>query len=224
MTISAALAILGGGTAASTGASAAEALAALRRAAAPGAEEKGVAQLAKDPTVKADLSRFRDAISRAKDVPTAIRDPRVAKVLLPALGLPDAVDKPGLAARALTSDLKDPESVANRLSDSRWKDAARSLNLSARGLDALRDPAVQARLESGYLSYRWRTAQDEATPGVADALYLRERAAAGTAPSVYEVLGNASLRRVVTGALGLPDSSRCNRSRRRRARSRRGST
>ncbi len=205
MTAAAALAILGGGVS-TTAASPAAALAAFRRATAPGAQERGVAAMAKDPAVKLEFARFRDAVSRAKDVATALRDPRVARILLPALGLPDAVDKPGLAARALTSDLSKKDSVANLLSDTRWKAAAKTLNLASRGMDALRDPAVQATLEEGYLAYRWRAKADETTPGLSDALYLRDRAATGKAPSVYEILGDAALRRVVTGALGLPDA------------------
>lgn len=205
MSGSIALSLLGGGGSAAT-ADAATAVAALRRASTAGAETKGIASTAKDAAVKLAVTRFKEGISRAKDVETALRDPRVAAVLLPALGLPDATDVPGLTVRALTSDPTNPKSVVAKLSDTRWKSAATTLNLAKRGMDALRDPAVQAKLIDGYTSYQWRLSKDGEASGISDALYFEKRMATGKAPSVYEVLGDAVLRRVVTGALGLPDS------------------
>jgi hypothetical protein len=201
-----ALSILGGGGASYSGGDAASAVVALRRASAAGAEAKGVARLAQDPSVKQALARFVEGISRARDVGTALRDPRVAAVLLPALGLPDAVGMPGIVERALTSDPSDPKSVAARLPDARWKAAAATLNLSARGMDALRDPVVQKKLTDGYVAYQWRVSQNDQAGGVSDALYFQERVATGKPLSVWEVLGDSVLRRVVTGALGLPDA------------------
>lgn len=200
-----ALSILGGGQQfGSSGGNAALAIPAFRRAAAAGAEEKGVAQVAKDPEIKRTLARFRDAVARAPDIETALKDPRVLAVVLPAMGLADAADKPALAQRALISDPADPKSLANRLGDRRWLSAAKTLDLSRRGLDALRDPKVQEVLEKGLARVTWRQGLNNETPGVSDALYFRERA--GSVKTVYDILGDAVLRRVVTKALGLPDS------------------
>jgi hypothetical protein len=207
MSGSIALSLLGGGGGAGQG-DPASALLAFRRAAAQGAEEKGVAQLSKDNSVKQALSRFTEGISRAKTVEDALRDPRVMAVLLPALGLPDAVDTPGLAIRALMSDPNDPNSAASKLAaaDARWKSAAATLNLAKRGMDGLRDSAVQQKLSNGYTSYQWRVSKNDEASGISDALYFQQRAATGKAFTVYEVLGDAVLRRVVTGALGLPQA------------------
>lgn len=206
MSGSIALALLGAGTSSSASVDGATAVLALRRASRADAETKGVGQMAKDSSVKLAIARFTEGVSRAKDVQAALRDPRVLAVLLPALGLPDAVDMPGLAARALASDPADAGSVASRLSDTRWKSAAATLNLAARGMDALRDPAVQNKLASSYTAYQWRLSKDTEAGGISDALYFRNRMATGKALGVYEVLGNSVLRRVVTGALGLPDA------------------
>ncbi len=198
-----ALSMLGGGQAGSPGGGAALAVPAFRRAAAAGAEAKGAAQAAKDPELQRTLARFRDAVSRAPNVETALKDPRVLAVVLPAMGLSDAVDKPALAMRALTSNPSDPKSLANRLGDSRWLEAAKTLDLSRRGLDALRDPKMQKILADGMARVAWREELNDANPGVSDALYFQQRA-----PSVknaYDILGDAVLRRVVTKALGLPD-------------------
>jgi len=202
-----ALSILGGGASGGT-ADPATALLAFRRASAAGAEAKGVSQVAKETAVKLALSRFAEGIDRAKTVEGALRDPRVTEVLLPALGLPDAVSTPGLALRALMSDSADPKSIASRLAatDARWKSAAATLNLATRGLEGLRDAKVQTSLTDAFTAYQWRLSKNEEAAGISDALYFQKRAAGGKPLTAYEVLGDAVLRRVVTGALGLPQT------------------
>ncbi len=180
----------------------ATAIPALRRALAPGAEEKALARLAKDPQINRQLDQFAKAVAKASDLKAALRDPRVLGVLLPALGLPDAVGQAGLALRALTADPKDPEGLLARLPDKRWKAAAEALNLQERGLEALRDPKTQALLAEGLRRLSWQKELDADQPGISDAMLFRERAASVT--SAYDLLGDPVLRRVITGALGLP--------------------
>jgi Protein of unknown function (DUF1217) len=180
----------------------ADAIPALRRALASGAEAKALARLAKDPQLTREMENFAKAAAKATDVKAALRDPRILNVLLPALGLPDAVGQAGLAMRALTSDPKESDGLLARLSDTRWKTAAETLNLHKRGIEALRDPKVQASLADGLRRLAWRNELDAGQEGVGDAMLFRERAS--TAKTAYDVLGDPVLRRVVTTALGLP--------------------
>ena len=183
-------------------ADAASAIPALRRALAPGAEEKALARLAKDPQVSRQLDQFNRAVARATDIKAALRDPRVMNVLLPALGMPDAAGQTGLAMRALLSDPKESNGLLARLPDKRWRSAAATLNLKEKGLDALRDPAVQAKLAEGLRQATWQKGLDAEQPGISDALYFQDRAKG--AKTIYDVLGDPVLRRVVTTALSLP--------------------
>jgi Protein of unknown function (DUF1217) len=183
---------------------AADAIPALRRALASGAETKALARLAKDPLLTREMENFAKAAAKATDVKAALRDPRILNVLLPALGLPDAVGQSGLALRALTEDPKKSDGLLARLSDTRWKTAAATLNLHERGIAALRDPKVQATLADGLRRLAWRNELDSGQEGVGDAMLFRERA--GTAKTAYDVLGDPVLRRVLTTALGLPQA------------------
>lgn len=185
-------------------ADAAGAIPALRRALAPGAESKALARLAKDPQLVREMDAFAKAAAKATDVKAALRDPKILNVLLPALGLPDAVGQPGLALRALTADPKQADGLLSRLPDGRWKAAAATLNLRERGVAALRDPKVQASLADGLRRMAWKDELDAGQPGVGDALLFRDRASAAT--NAYAVLGDPVLRRVVTTALGLPQA------------------
>ena len=178
------------------------ALAAFRRASLPAEETRALARVAKESDLQRTMEQFRKAVVRAPDIKAALRDPRVLSVLGTALGLPDAANQPGLTSRALLSDLGDTKSVANSLPNKAWKEAAASLKLTIGGIAALRDPKVQATLLNGLQRARLREEQDAQTPGLGDALEFVTRAA--NAHNSIDVLGDAVLRRVVTGALGLP--------------------
>jgi hypothetical protein len=186
---------------ASTG-NAATAIPALRRATATGAEAKGIAQERRDPVTLTALAQFRQALERAGSIEQALADPRILKVVMPALGLPDQVGNPGLVRRALLSDPDDPKGLAAQLGAT-WKAAAATLGVHETGLAGLRDPAMVQRLSDAFLKYQYRTGLDEQQAGLSDALYFLE--SARTADDVFDLLGDPVLRRVVTGALGLPD-------------------
>lgn len=181
------------------------AIAALRRALQPGEETKALARIATEPMQKRAMDQFRKAVEKAPDIRTALKDPRVLQVVTTALGIPDGATQPGLAIQALLSDPKDTKSLVNRLSDTRWKAAAEALQLGAKGIDALRDPKVQATLQEGLQRARWQDDLEAKQTGLGDAIVFQDRAAAVDG-NVYAVLGDPILRRVITGALGLPES------------------
>lgn len=195
-------ALFGVSASAAAAGNAATAIPALRRATAEGAEAKGIAQEAKDPVSLSALARFRTALDKAGSIEAALEDPRILKVLLPALGLAGQEGNAGMVRRALLSDPEDAEGLAAALG-STWQVAAATLGVFESGLEGLRDPAMVRRLSDAYLKYEYRSGLDAQQAGLSDALYFLESAAG--AEDVFDVLGNPVLRRVVTGALGLPD-------------------
>jgi hypothetical protein len=181
---------------------AAQAIPALRKAMSDGAEAKGIAREKKDPVTLSALAQFRTALDKADSIETALQDPRILKVLMPALGLPGQEGNAGMVRRALLSDPSDEKGLAAALG-STWKAAAATLGVYKTGLDGLRDPVMVDRLTEAYLKYQYRSGLDDQQAGLSDALYFLE--SAKNATDVYDVLGDPVLRRVVTGALGLPD-------------------
>ena len=173
-----------------------------RRALREGEEARALARIAREPMQQRNLEQFRRGVERAPDIRAALRDPRVLGVVVTALGIPDAAQQPGLALRALLSDPQDPKSAVNQLPDKRWRAAAESLGLAARGLDALKDPQVQKRLAEGLQRAARNAELAGQAPGLGDAVLFQEQAR--DVKGVYDILGNAVLRRVVTKALGLP--------------------
>ncbi|GGJ29848.1 DUF1217 domain-containing protein [Neoroseomonas lacus] len=189
-------------TTASTG-SAAMAIPALQRATADGAEAKGIEREKKDPVSISALAQFRTALDKADTIEKALQDPRILKVLLPALGLAGQEGNGALVRRALLSDPKDTKGLAAQLGTT-WQAAAETLGVHSTGLAGLRDSTLVENLTNGFLKYQYRTGLDDTQAGMSDALYFLE--SAKTATDVYGVLGNTVLRRVVTGALELPDA------------------
>lgn len=165
-------------------------------------EAKDIAATARQPQVQRDVAAFRAGVAKAGTPAALLSDPAVLKVLLTANGLGDQQAYPALARKALMSNLQDPKSLANTLADTRWKAAARTFAFAAQGLAVIRDPKVLNTLASGYAEVTWRKSLDRATPGLSNALDFRARAAAIT--SVDQILGNGTLRTVVTTALGIP--------------------
>ena len=184
-------------------ADAASAVAAFRRVLRPGEEERALSRIATEPQQQRAMEQFRRAVERAPDVRAALRDPRVLQVLTTALGIPEGANQQGLATRIFLSDLKDSRSLANTLGDRRWKSAAETMDLAARGIATLRDPKMQASLADGLRRAQWNRNLEQEQPGLGDAIIFRDRARSVDG-NIFAVLGDPVIRRVVTGALGLP--------------------
>lgn len=108
--------------------------------------------------------------------------------------------------RVLLSDLSDPKSLANVIGDKRWKSAAETLQLATRGASpGCASAAVQTSLADGLRRAQWNENLENEQPGLGDAVLFKDRATA-VDNNIYAVLGDPIIRRVVTGALGLPDT------------------
>jgi len=157
---------------------------------------------AAQPDVKRAIDAFTASVGKAQSVEALLKNPAVMEVLLTANGLGDKVSAPALARKALMSDLNNPGSLANTLSDTRWKAVAKTYDFAGKGLAVIRDPAVMAKLTDAYAEVKWRHSLDQSTPGLSNALTFRAQASG--IGSALQVLGDPVLREVVSTALGLP--------------------
>lgn len=191
------MAIYGGSGTTQTGAAAVQALANAERT-----QTQQVAATAKEPVVQRSIAAFTAAVTSAKDVNSLLSNKAAMDVLLTASGLSDQKDYTALAKAALTSDLNDPDSLVNKLTDTRWKTLAGTYNFAANGLSKLKQPAAISSIAEAYAKTVWEQEEDRNTPGLANALTFKSLAASVT--SVDAILGNMTLRTVVTTTLGIP--------------------
>ena len=165
-------------------------------------EVKDVAKEAKKPEVARDIAALQKGVANAKNIQTALKNPNVMKVLLTANNLSKYIQYPALAQKALLSDPSDPNSLANKLTDTNLRNTTKTFNFAKNGLAALQDPKVVAALANGYAEVMWRRSLDQATPGLSNALTFLSQA--NSIKSVDEILGDPVNRTVVLTALGIP--------------------
>ncbi|MGK7867444.1 DUF1217 domain-containing protein [Falsiroseomonas sp. E2-1-a20] len=75
---------------------------------------------------KQAMERFREAASQHGDVESLMQDRRTLQVVLEAFQLKGEIDKRGILRRILTEDPAAEGSLANRLTDRRWRDLAKA--------------------------------------------------------------------------------------------------
>jgi Protein of unknown function (DUF1217) len=165
-------------------------------------ETKNVQMTAKQPVVQRAVSAFMAGVSSAKTVQQLLANPAVMRVLLTANGLADQIPYTALASKTLQSNVNDPKSLANVLTDKRWKPVVQTYDFAGKGLSVIQNPAVLSTLANAYAEVTWRNSLDATTPGLSNALTFRKEAA--TIASFDQILGDRVMRTVVTTALGIP--------------------
>jgi hypothetical protein len=155
------------------------------------------------PMVQSAVTAFTQAVNAAKSMTQLLANPAFMDVLLTANGMSDQIGYTALATQALTSNLSDSNSLANTLTDTRWKALAGDYDFSSTGLASFKNSTTLASLANLYATVSWENSQDTVTPGISNALAFK--AQASTITSVDQILGNPMMRTVVTTALGIPE-------------------
>ena len=164
------------------------------------------AMVARDPAIARDHSHIREKIAKIATSDDLTADYRLLKTALSAFGLEADLDKKAFIRKVLDSDPKDPKSLANRLSDKRYRAMAEAFGFAAGKTRpaALGEDIVQrhvsAELErrigtvDGNLRLALNASRELATLG---------RSASSDNARWYTILGSLPLRKVFEGALGL---------------------
>jgi len=167
-------------------------------------QKQDIAATAAQPSVQEAISAFTKGVQSATSVNQLLSNSAVMSVLLTANGMSDQIGYTGLAKAALTSNLSEPSSLANTLTDTRWKTAAENYDFATSGLSIIQQSSTIKAISEAYAQTVWEQNQDTANPGVANALAFQQQASSIT--SVDQILGNSTLRTVVTTALGIPET------------------
>ena len=165
-------------------------------------ETKGVAAAAVVPQTKREIAAFRAAVAAAKTPAELLANADARKVLLTANGLGSQADYAGLVSKALLSDTTKTGNLASKLTNTQWLATAKAYDFANKGLSVLQDTAAIDSIANGYAEVKWREGLDQSTPGLSSAIDFRSRASKIT--SALGVLGDSTLREVVTTALGIP--------------------
>lgn len=158
-----------------------------------------------------DTEYFAANISAVETAEDLVSDRRLLSVALGAFGLDDDLDSRFFIQKILEEGTIDPGSLANKMSDSRYQDLAEAFGFDL-GVPNSKLSTFPDEIIEKYRARQFEVAvgdQDETIRFALNAQReLAELAASDDSDSTrwYKIMGNEPLRKVMEGALGLPDS------------------
>jgi Protein of unknown function (DUF1217) len=154
--------------------------------------------------IQSETAYYLANITKVKSVDDLMADSRLYNFALSAYGLNPATEKRDLIQSVLVGGIRDPNSVANKLTNKAYAGLAAAFNFEQYGETATtNNPAQQATVDK-YLRQTLEENAGDTNQGVRLALYFERKAP--TITSWYSVLADTALASVVRTALGLPDS------------------
>ena len=169
-----------------------------------GDQTHAVAKFRSSAQIDREVENFKSQIQNLKSPDDLYKNRRLMNFVLSAYGLDSEINAMGRVKAALNSDLTDLNSVVNRLTDKRFREAASDLLIASSGVDNLKLPTVVSRVVDRYVSAEYEKLLGRQDPAIREARYFAKNI--GKVGSIYELLGNPVLRSVVTDTLGLPTS------------------
>ncbi|WP_431857733.1 DUF1217 domain-containing protein [Azospirillum sp.] len=157
----------------------------------------------KTSNIQKDIDYFKKAVAKAGSVDELFKDYKLLSFLATATNLAGEEQYAGKMRRILTEKVSDSNAVMNRLSDKRYAQAAETLQLAETGVDTLKQSSTQDALIAAYKQAKFETSIGTENIAVRKARYFEKYITSATS-SVYNILGDAILRDVVTSTLGLP--------------------
>lgn len=157
---------------------------------------------------KTETTYVGNAIATATSLDGLLKDTRVVAYIGKAFGVP-SLDAATLR-QVLTSDPLDSKSKANTMGDP-YRQIAAAFDFSVTGT-VTREPVRQAQSRSNiaaatsaYLEHQMESEASDSGEGVRLALYFKRQAP--TITSVYQILADKALLKVVQTALGIPSTT-----------------
>lgn len=164
--------------------------------------------IAAEPQVARDAEHFRQNITQVTKAEDLVADYRMLSVALKAYGLEGDIGNRAFIRKVLESDLSDPKSLANRLSDSRYADLARSFGFAKATPATQTDITLADRISTAHLQAEFELRVGEADNDMRIALHAQRELASiakgegSEAGKWYQILGSPPLAQFVQTAFG----------------------
>ncbi|MGE0055769.1 MAG: DUF1217 domain-containing protein [Hyphomicrobium sp.] len=160
--------------------------------------------VAYDRMVQRETAYYEAKISDIKSIDDFMGDNRIYAYVLHAFGMDDVAPSKALVRKVLGGGVDDNNSLANSLSDSRFRDLTETFNFARYGTATTSFTRTQSGLVDRYMRATLERNAGQINEGVRLALYFQRKAPQIT--SIYQVLGDKALYKVVETALSLPTS------------------
>ncbi|MCQ8185501.1 DUF1217 domain-containing protein [Parvularcula maris] len=150
-----------------------------------------------------EIQYFRENIGNVSSAEELLADERLYRFALTAFDLESQVDSRALVKKVLEEGVADPDSLANKLVDKKFRDFARAFAFAESGDRNVRNPNFAEEVIGKYRRVKLEGDAGEDNIGVRLAAYFDRKAPGLT--SWFSVLGDKALREVIFTALDLPD-------------------
>ncbi|MBX2806936.1 MAG: DUF1217 domain-containing protein [Hyphomicrobiales bacterium] len=165
--------------------------------------ESALDRVSQQPVVSRETEYYKANIANVKSIDDFMNDDRLYQYAMKAHGLEDMTYAKAFMRKALTEGIDDPNSFANSLANSRYKDFVETFNFERYGETAI----VFDRAQQGTVDLYVRQVLEEdagaLNEGARLALYFERKAP--ELETTLEVLADKALSQVVRTALGLPE-------------------
>lgn len=161
-----------------------------------------ITQFGQTAQVMREVEYFKKKAGSIESVDDLMKDRRLMNFALSAFSLESEAQYPGRLKKVLESDLDDNSSLANRLSDNRYREIAGAFDFANSGMSKLQDAAFLEDLSQKYILNEFEKALGNNNPALREATYFLRNI--GNVTSPYDILGDNVLRSVVTFTLNLP--------------------
>jgi hypothetical protein len=157
---------------------------------------------ARQAKVLKDIAYFKEKIAKVETPADIVKDRRLLMFVTSAFGLEGEEKFGGRIRKVLESDLKDPNSFANRTIDPRYKELAAAFKFKEFGTFFLKQNLFVNDIANRYIRNEFEKSLGDKNPALREAEYFLRTI--GGVQDTYQILGDKVLRSIVTTALGLP--------------------
>lgn len=164
--------------------------------------DKSLGMLSLRPEVKRQSDYFLANIRRVKSAEEFLGDDRLYQFAMTAYGLKDMIYAKAFMRKILTEGLENSKSFALQLADTRFREFAEAFNFTRYGATATAFDRAQQGTVDRYVRIQLEADAGQKDEGLRLALYFQRKAP--SVSSVYGLMGDPALYKVVQTALGLP--------------------
>ena len=160
------------------------------------------AMTAADPSVKTASAYYAVNIGKVASIADFVGNYRLLSYALEAHGLGDQINATALVTKVLEGGVSSSASLANTLSDPRWKAFAKAYDFVGKGAASIAASDAVTTTTGDYVESQLEANQGASDVGVQLALYFQR--VAPTITSTYGLLGDSNLLQVVQTIFSLP--------------------
>ncbi|TWA59803.1 uncharacterized protein DUF1217 [Azospirillum brasilense] len=155
--------------------------------------------------VKRNIEYFQENIGKITSAEELLKDEKLYRFVMEAFDLESQIYARALIRKVLDEGVTEPNALANRMNDAKFKELATAMAFPETGGATLKEPAIVQAIVDRYVDVKMEVSAEEKNPAVRLALYFQRKA--GRITNWYQVLSDRALQKVVFTAMDIPEQS-----------------